>query len=302
MTAGAGHICNDPSVDRFPQARGAQPYGFCHDLAGLELFSFDYLTTLAASYAPYPADYFVSMGAPDPGASFYSVKHGMCRPEEALGHLDTGGFRVLLKRPELHDSRYHDLFEEIASEVTQRGEPARGRILRQEATILINSPGTITPFHFDPEAAYFSQITGEKTYHVYSPKVVSEAELERFYVGGVISIAQLGIGHRDPACEHVFRLAPGKGLFQPQNAPHWVETGPGPAVSYTVVFETEAQRTLGLVRAYNCYLRRLGLEPAFPGAHPSIDVCKAGAMRMVLPLRQHARSMLAKTRRMSARG
>jgi hypothetical protein len=297
-----GHIICDSTDDRSRQADNIQPYGFQHDLSELDLFNFDELMALATKYTTHPRDYFVCLGAPQPGTDFYSVKHGMCTPEEALEHVDTDGFRILLKRPEMHDSRYRDLFQEMVGEVTRlRGKLGGERILRKESTILINSPATITPFHFDPEAGYFCQIKGEKRYHVYSPTVISETELEHFYVGGMISIAQVGIEDRDPAREFEFALGPGKGLYQPQNAPHWVETGRYPSVSYTIVIETERQRTLGRVRACNCYLRRLGLEPTSPGIYPLMDAFKAGAMRIALPLRQNARDVLRKARTASAR-
>jgi Cupin superfamily protein len=295
----AGHLSRDPADH---QVGHAQPYGFHHDLAELDLFSFDRLIELASKYTAHPRDYFVCLGAPEPGVDFYSVKHGMCTPERALLHLDSDGFRILLKRSEKHDDRYRGLFEEIVEQITRiRGNSSQERILRKESTILVNSPNTITPFHFDPEAGYFCQVKGEKRYHLYSPTVVREAELERFYVGGVVSVAQLGIENRDPTREYVFELGPGNGLYQPQNAPHWVETGQYPSISYTVVIETEGQRALGRVRACNCYLRRLGMAPTSPGTRPLVDAFKAGAMRLALPLRQNAREVLRKVHPIPAR-
>jgi hypothetical protein len=167
--------------------------------------------------------------------------------------------------------------------------------VRLESAILISSAATITPFHFDPEIGFFSQIEGEKTYHVYSPTVVTEAELEPFYLWGEVSIAQVNLATRDRSREYVFALEPGKGLHQPQNAPHWVETSKSRSVSFTFVFETDATRARGRVRAFNHYLRKFWLKPSSPGSSPTLDDFKAGTMKWVIPIRKGAGRVLRKT-------
>ena len=158
------------------------------------------------------------------------------------------------------------------------------QVVRLQGSILISSAATTTPFHFDPEIGFFSQIEGEKIYHVYSPTVLSEAELERFYVRGNVNIGQVDLGGRDPAREYVFNLGPGKGLHQPQNAPHWVETVGARSVSYTFVFETDATRAMGRVRAFNYLQRKLGLSPARPGTHSALECAKSQTMKAVIPV------------------
>ena len=84
---------------------------------------------------------------------------------------------------------------------------------------------TITPFHFDLEVNFFAQIEGEKVYHVFSPSALTESELERLDIRGVVNIGQVQLKGRDAGGEHVFTLGPGKGLHQPQKRP----TGSRPA-------------------------------------------------------------------------
>src|SRR5262249_38971923 len=216
---------------------------------------FESLAALALRYAQCEADYFVAAGAPTPGTSFYAVVHGIYRPHEALEILDEQHCRVLLKRPENHDPRFRDLLESVREEVASLVErDGQQRITRAESAIFVSSAATITPLHFDPEVAFFSQIEGEKIYHVYRPSTVAEEELEHFYVGGVVNIGQVEMGRRHPEDEQIFRLAAGKGFPHPQNAPHWVETRSSRSISYTVVFETDAGRALGRTRACNFYL------------------------------------------------
>jgi hypothetical protein len=269
-----------------------EPFPFRHDLSGLDLFSFDALTALAHKYSSHPQDYFLHTNAPSPEINFYDVpvdKHG---PGEAMQALDQRACRVLLKRPENHDPRFRDLLTCLFEQVAKlRGAFRRDKIARLEGAILISSAATTTPFHFDPEIGFFSQITGEKIYHVFSPSSVSEPDLESFYRLGILNIGQVDLAACDPAREHIYRLTPGNGFHQPQNAPHWVKTGNSLSVSYTFAIETESMRAANRARAFNHYLRKLRLAPAPVGANPGVDWIKAKTMRVAIPV-QHLTSRM----------
>ncbi len=270
------------------------PFGLSHTLSGLELFRMEHLLRLAERYSAHPQDYFVAAGAPEPGAKFYSVPHGTYQPGKAIERLEQEHYRVLLKRPENHDPGFRELLDVLYRQVCDlRGVPADEGVLRLESAVFVSSASTITPFHFDPEIAFFFQIEGEKIYHVYSPQTLTEAELERFYVSGIVNIGQVMLSGRDPAHEHVFRLGPGKGLHQPQNSPHWVETCRHRSISYSFVVETRSGRSLGRTRAFNHYMRKLGVATSQPGRHPAVDAAKAAAMTLAMPVRDAARRALA---------
>jgi Cupin superfamily protein len=270
------------------------PFGFTHGLSELDLFQLPMLERLTAGYVEHPEDYFVAEGAAQPGARFYSAPHGMLGPRAALRRIEQGRYRLLLKRPERFDRRFEALLKSILAEICDRlpDECGAQNLVRAESGIFVTSAATLTPFHFDPEVAFFSQIRGHKNYHVYDPCSVEEAELERFYVGGVVCIGELELADRAPGLERVFPLGPGEGFHQPQNAPHWVETTDELSISYTVIFETRSARKLGRVRAFNHYLRRCGIVPETPGIHSGVDGLKALAMGTALPVRQHLKQML----------
>jgi hypothetical protein len=275
-----------------------EPFGFDHSLFGLDLFKFEELYALAEKYIGHGADYYVAGSAPRPDAVFFSVpRTPYLHPHEVMQHLETGSYRVLLKRPENYDLRFRELIDQLFAQVADSlGEFGDDRIVRREAGIFISSGATTTPFHFDPEIGFFSQIEGEKIYHVYPPSVLGEEELERFYAKGHVSIAQIDLDGRDPAREHVFTLGPGKGLHQPQNAAHWVETRGSRSISYTFIFETEAGRARGRARGFNHFLRCLKLNPAPPGANPTFDAFKSEAMRGVLPVRRRLAEIVHRAR------
>lgn len=272
----------------FRRSVNREPFGFSHNLHELELFSFDSLRELAAKYVD--ADYFIAGSVQAPGTPFYSLPCADLRPLEAIDRLDFGAQRVLMKRPEKYDARFRDLLDALFDRVLELRGGLRGEKLeRLEGSVLISSAAATTPFHFDPEVSFFFQIQGPKIYHVYSPSILSEQELERFYVQGVVDIGQVEFAGRDPARECVFNLAPGKGLHQPQNAAHWVETRELRSVSYVFVFETDATRASGRARAYNYYLRKLGGRPAAPGARPELDALKAKTMQIAIPFRKQVK-------------
>jgi hypothetical protein len=272
-----------------------KPFGYRHNLCGLDILSFDVLCDLARKY---DRDYFVAGSAPSPGTRFYSVPSGTLLPYEALQRLDSEENRVLLKRPENYDPRYRELMRVLFAQVLEmRGGLAPGEhVVRLDSSILVSSAATITPFHFDPEVSSFFQIEGEKVYHLYAPGALSEAELEQFYWMGIVNIGQVDLAGRDPVHEHVFRLSPGMGMHQPQNSPHWVETVSTRTISYVFSFETNFSRALGRTRAFNYYMRKAGLTPAPPGSRLGLDAGKARLMEFAIPARKAVRGVIERVR------
>jgi hypothetical protein len=264
------------------------PFGFSHNLHGLMLFENEMLRSLSERYAAHPEDYFVCGSASSAGAVFYSVPKTPLKPHEAFDQLEAGSYKILLKRLERHDGGFRDLLNTLFAQV--KGQLQRNRFpdeaVRLESSVFISAPQATTPFHFDPEVNFFSQIEGEKIYHLYEPSVLAEDEVEPLYVRATTDIGQVDLARRDPSAEHVFRLQPGAGLHQPQDAPHWVETVGSRSISYTFVYETREGRMRSQVRSFNAYLRRLHFDPARPGERPTRDAIKAAAMAAAIPVRR----------------
>ncbi|MBD5657336.1 MAG: hypothetical protein IAI50_19465, partial [Candidatus Eremiobacteraeota bacterium] len=230
-----------------------------------------------------------------PGTNFYSVTHGILTPPEALERLDSADLRVLLKRPEKYDPRFRELLQAIFQRIVDLRGGLRGeKLVRLDGSVLVSSAATITPFHFDPEVSFFFQIEGEKLYHLFAPSVLTEPELEQFYVKSIVDIGELRFAGRDRAREHVFALRPNFGMHQPQKAPHWVETSGSRSISYVVSFETDATRARGRTRSFNHYLRKAGMTPQRVGSDPARDAMKAGAMRAFVPARKQLGNTLRK--------
>jgi hypothetical protein len=282
-------------AEGFAERFNRDSFGFEHNLPQLELFSFDRLLQLAAGYIPHPTEYFVAATAVSAGTGFTSVRHSYCSVVEALQRLDQEPTRVLLKRPENHDPLFRALLDDLFAQVMRLRGGLRGeRLTRLESAVFITSAASITPFHFDPEIAFFMQVEGRKIYHVYAPSSVSETELEQFYQRGMVSIAEVDLKTRDAGLEHVYNLNPGDGHHQPHDSPHWVETGAGRSVSYSFVFETSETRARSRTRACNFYLRRAGVTPTLPGLSPVRDAAKAAAIRVAFPVRRRLVKLLSR--------
>jgi hypothetical protein len=265
-----------------------RPFCFSHNLSWLEEFASDSLQRLTREFDQHPRDFFVSAGAPAADTKFFTVPHSMCSASEAFSRLDTGAYRILLKRAENHDPRFRRLLDALFAQVMELRGGLRGeRLIRLESGIFITSAASTTPVHFDPEINFFTQIEGEKIYHVYDPATLPEAELERFYLRGQVSIGNVDLGNCKPEHENIYTLTAGSGFHQPQNSPHWVETRASRSISYAFVFETDASRARGRTRAYNYYLRKFGVLPSVPGRRPALDAVKASAMRLMIPARNN---------------
>lgn len=270
-----------------------RPLWLSHNLSSLSMFRPDALLDLAKKYAEHPKDSFVASSASSAHMDFNAVPHSQHTAHVALTLLDEVPIRILLKRPENHDAGFRTLMDTLLQAISDaRGGFGGEKIVRLESSVFITSANATTPIHFDPEVAFFFQIDGEKIYHIYPPASVEETELEPFYIKSSVEIGKVDAGRRDPAREHVFHLGPGKGLHQPQNAPHWVETCSSRSISYSVVLETDVTRSLGRTRGFNHYARKAGVAPSAPGSNPAMDALKANAFEAVIPVRKMAGRML----------
>lgn len=267
----------------FDRDYNIKPFVFAHDLHTQDLFSPDRLTALSRIYDRHQ-DSFVAGSARTPGTIFRSVESGQFGTYEAMQRMDEFPLRILLKRLENHDPDFRALRDRLYSQIVDmRPELKDQKLTRLETSVFVSSGATTTPFHFDPEVNFFTQIEGEKEYHVYEPASVTTQELEDFYARQVVDIAQIPLAGRPANFEHVFALKPGMGFHQPVNAPHWVRTGTGRSVSYSLIIETEAMRALGRVRACNHYMRKIGLSP-----RPAVgnEAMKAALVAAALPIKR----------------
>jgi hypothetical protein len=150
----------------------------------------------------------------------------------------------------------------------------------RQGFIFVSSPGSVTPYHIDPENNFLLQIRGSKTVHLFDPEdrlVLPEEKIEAFFQGAhrnlVIADEMMDRGQ-------YFELAPGEGLHFPVVAPHWVKNGPEVSVSFSITFQTNDSRRRQSLHRFNSGLRKLGLRPAAVNQSPWRDELKFSLCRM----------------------
>jgi hypothetical protein len=177
------------------------------------------------------------------------------------------------------DPTYRALIDEVLDAlrpVIDRRDPG---MCYRAGWIFVTSPNAVTPFHIDHEHNFILQILGTKRLYVWDPfdrAIVSERAQERFHDEHSRELVTWDEVFRARA--QVFDLAPGMGGYMPSTTPHMVENGPGPSITISFTYYTDATRRRELLYRGNARLRRLGLSPAPVGASPARDRLKAAAL------------------------
>jgi hypothetical protein len=172
------------------------------------------------------------------------------------------------------EPEYGALLHDCLAEISRHSELLRPGMCLAQGFIFISSPGSVTPYHMDPEHNFLLQIRGSKRIHLFDGhdrSILAEEELEQFYRGGDRNLAYPTNGNRQG---WTFDLVPGFGMHFPVTAPHYVRNGAEVSVSFSITFRTPDLKRRRLVHISNAYLRRRGLHPAPAGKHPRRDLLK----------------------------
>lgn len=205
---------------------------------------------------------------------------------ETIRTIERSGSWVVLKRIEQHP-HYARLLHSLLAEVEPAVLPRTGAMLRAEGFVFISSPGSVTPFHFDPEHNILLQICGSKVMTVFPAGDESLADPR------VHEAFHLGEHHRNlpwrdeySALGRSVALAPGEAVHVPVKAPHWVKNGPEVSISLSVTWRSDWSFAEADARAFNHMLRRLGFEPKSPAPFPHRNLAKSIATRAIRKARK----------------
>lgn len=270
----------DPEI--FTAQFNRRPFFIEHRLADHPLLSLPRLVELAGKLPPDEVEY--NAGKLPVNADPARTPRNGLSPEETIRRIESCGSWLVLKRVE-HDPEYRRLLDEVLDEVIVHSEAVVPGMCRRQGFIFVSSPGAVTPYHMDNEYNFLLQIRGSKTVHMWDPMdrlALPETTLETFHADFV---------HRNlpyrPELEQtawVLPLPGGRGLHFPVNAPHWVQNGPEPSISFSITFDSPAaQRRVRLYRM-NARLRQRGLRPRPPG-QSAWDAAKDCAYRAYLAAR-----------------
>jgi hypothetical protein len=188
-----------------------------------------------------------------------------------------------------HDPEYRTLLEACLDEVRPHSEPLAPGMRQPQAFIFITSPGSVTPYHMDPEHNFLFQVRGNKIVRHFDgldPTILTHEELERFY-GSRVRNMTLKEGNRDRCW--TYDLQPGQGLHFPVTFPHWVQNGDEVSISFSITFRTPDLDRRRMIYAFNHHLRNWGLMPRPPGVRPTCDTMKHQFLRVWSKLRETVR-------------
>jgi hypothetical protein len=204
--------------------------------------------------------------------------------QETISNLGEGNSWMALKHVQL-DPEYRALLDRCLDQLAHQFGRRPEAFFQRRAFVFLSSPGSMTPFHIDPEENFLLQIRGWKQMHVFDPEdreLVGQAGLERFFAGGHRNLTF------DPAWEpraRSIRIDPGQGLHVPQHAPHFVRNGDQVSISFSITFQTRESDRKRAVHRMNRTLRRLALSPRPPGGMPPVDASKYAAYRAMRRVR-----------------
>ncbi len=247
------------------------PFLFNHHLSADPRFGMDCIKALALRLpqtVSINGDVGVAKGWSQPAARSAGI-------DEALNKLERGGCWIILKK--IHqDPEYKDLLSRCLSEaeelVHRHLEP---EIESRTMSLILSSPGQVTPYHIDGDCNFLFQIRSDKTIWVFDGRdrsVLTEQEEENFWCGDV-SAAKYREENQAKAWE--FGLEAGNGVHVPVIYPHWVKNNQGVSMSLSINFRFHGRQRADVFRA-NRYIRKLGLQPGPVGKSKITDSIKSG--------------------------
>ena len=252
-----------------------------HGLAGHALLTLEALAGLAERMPADRVEY--NLGKLPLGVRPEDTPSNGLTLGETIRTIESNGSWAVLKNVE-RDADYGALLDRALAELAPIVERETGPMLHREAFIFLSSPGSVTPFHMDPEHNILLQIRGEKTMTVFpagDEELVPAVQSEAFHAGG----------HRNLDWRDAFRdrgmavtLLPGDAIHVPVKAPHFVENGPAVSVSLSVTWRSDRSVAEGELHSLNGLLRRRRLPVGRIGARPEAQGMRRIAYRIMRKL------------------
>jgi len=185
-------------------------------------------------------------------------------PEETIRRIAECKSWLVLKYVE-RDPEYARLLDECLAEIRPYSEPIAPGMTQPQAFIFVTSPGSVTPYHIDPEHNFLLQIRGSKEIRMLDGNdrsIVSHEDLENFYSDRG---RNLKMKKEDAGDGWTYHLQPGQGLHFPVTFPHWVRNGEEVSVSFSITFRTPDLDRRRLLYQANADYRSRGKTPRAVG-------------------------------------
>jgi hypothetical protein len=251
----------------FSAAFAERPFPVSHALTDHPLLTLDGIAELADSLPPESIE---RHRADQPLLAPGGAEDLDGRPSETVRNIQTNNTWMVLWYVE-QDPTWKRLLYDCLDEVEAHVRGRDGGMLQREGFLFLSAPNALTPWHFDPEHNLLLQISGTKEMNVgrFDDPADQLGELDRYHDGGHRNI------EKAPASVEPFLLDPGKGVYVPPFAPHFVRNGDAISISLSITFRTRRSQATERAHGLNARLRRLGLHPRPAGADDRRDRAKA---------------------------
>ena len=271
-------VFSDRAREEFADCYPEKPRVLTHNLAEHALLTLPALAELGAAlpkkYIEYnPGDLPVGIAPEDVPTSKMSIA-------ETILNVETSASWAVLKNIEQIPA-YEALLLSLLEEIRPVLEKKTGAMLRPQGFIFVSSPNAMTPYHFDPEHNILLQLRGSKAMTVYP------AGVERYAPATVHETYHRG-GPRNLTWQEDFQnegrayiLTPGKAIFVPVMAPHFVRNGPKPSISLSITWRSDWSFAEADAHAFNAMLRRWGMKPKMPKRFPAMNRGKSLSWRVL---------------------
>jgi hypothetical protein len=281
IAAAGARIFPESARVAFAAAYPDQSAKLSHGLVGHPLLTLDALARLAESMPEGRVEY--NLGTLPLGVRPEETPANGLTLGETIRTIESNGSWAVLKNVE-QDAAYAALLDAALAELAPLVERRTGPMLHREAFIFLSSPGSVTPFHIDPEHNILLQIMGSKTMTVFPARdtdLVPAQKSEDFHDGGHRNLEwRDGFRARGTAV----RLEPGDAIHVPVKAPHFVENGPTVSVSLSVTWRSERSVAEGELHSFNKLLRRRHLPVGAVGPTPEKQGLRRLAYRVLRKL------------------
>lgn len=265
------------AAERFAQLYPDREGLFRHGLVGHPMLSAEALAQAAPRMDPATVQCRVGDAKNGQGFDFASDP-GRGIPEIIHGINQAGRWVMLAKLEQLPE--YAELFREILAPLEPAIRAGGSELLRLQAYAFVSSPGTLTPFHIDPEYNILFHLEGSKEFAVYplAEPWLGPAVNEYYHVSGDNLLAWKD-NYREMGT--IYTMRPGDALYVPYKAPHWVEVGAEPSVSLSITWCTPASYEQEAAWRLNAWLRGKGLAPRPPAPLPARQRLRAAGWSAV---------------------
>lgn len=197
----------------------------------------------------------------------------LARPGEVIRNLETADAWITLLNAN-DDPSFAELMNATLNELEPGMTAKQGKMRKRVAFVIVSSPNSVTPVHFDIEHSLLTQLRGSRTLSIgrFESEAVRRHEINRYWDGSHGRIEAL------PEEVARFTLRPGRAVYIPAGTPHWVHNGPDISQSVTFTYFTVASVRENRIEDFNSRLRRVHLHPREPGRSAIVDTAKVGAI------------------------